>query len=158
MNSGYRILNNCQALLKVNIPENADKMRYPSEDEKILAWGRDVTDLSAKRTIQAQSSEMVHVVFSDSDFDTTPVSTRATRYACISTIEILTPDIKGRNERRANKLRVEDSFSDGTFDIEIMITSDEGSYKRAKFRVTVDKDYRKLNMQKMSWYGCKRVT
>ncbi|MGB7956018.1 MAG: hypothetical protein WCF23_18750, partial [Candidatus Nitrosopolaris sp.] len=38
----------------------------------------------------------------------------------------------------ARNLTVEDSFTNGEFDIEIMITSDEGPYKQAKFRVTVD--------------------
>lgn len=155
-NSGYKILHNCQALVKVMIPKNADRMRYPSDDEKILAWGRldNLGDLSTTRTIQAQSSELLHVVFSDSDFVTTPVSSPATRYACISTIERLNPP-GYRSEGSANGLRVEDSFSDGVFDIEIMITSDEGPYKRARFKVIVETRYMRLNMRKISWTRCR---
>lgn len=132
-------------------------MRYPSDAEKILAWGRldHLGDLTETRTIQAQSSELLHVVFSDSDFVTTPINLPVTRYACISTIERLNPT-GYRSEGSSNCLRVEDSFSDGVFDIEIMITSDEGPYKRARFKVTVDTHFMGLNMQKVSWIRCKR--
>jgi hypothetical protein len=67
-------------------------MRYPSDAEKILAWGRldDLTDLTATRTIQAQ----INVVFSDSDFVTTPVSTGGPRHARIFTIERLSPVLR----------------------------------------------------------------
>jgi hypothetical protein len=138
-------------------------MRYPSDDPKPLVWGRyphSLNDLTQTRNIQSRGYQLLHVVFSDSDFVTTPVAA-PTRYACISKVETLQPlDVATglpitRPEGVANELRVEDSFTNGIFHIEITVTSDEGAYKKAAFKLTVDEDFAGLTMQKKSWFRCK---
>lgn len=92
----------------------------------------------------------MHVIFSDSHFATTHVNA-SKRYACISTIERLAYEQNAPRTYggRSQNLTVEDSFTNGDFEIEITITSDEGPYKRAKFNVIVDTDYGKLTMRKL---------
>jgi hypothetical protein len=152
-NSGYRTLHNCQAELRLIIQKGDDPMRYPSDNAKPLAWGRhpqSLYDLTQTRHIQGHGSQLLHVIFSDSHFATTHVNAPK-RYACISTIERLAYE---QNEPRtyggrSQNLTVEDSFTNGDFEIEITITSDEGPYKRAKFNVIIDTDYGKLTMRKL---------
>jgi hypothetical protein len=50
----------------------------------------------------------------------------------------------------SHNLRVEDSFTNGVFLVEVSVTSDEGPYKISKLLVTVDTDCRNLRMRKMS--------
>jgi hypothetical protein len=50
----------------------------------------------------------------------------------------------------SHNLRVEDSFANGVFLVEVSVTSDEGPYKISKLLVTVDTDWRNLRMRKMS--------
>jgi hypothetical protein len=86
-NTGHRMLHNCQVEIRPIIPRDAlnrEIMRYPSDDSKLLAWGRlnELTDLAESRNIQGQSSQMLHVIFSDSDFAHTPVADGTpTRYS-----------------------------------------------------------------------------
>lgn len=66
-------------------------MRYPSDDAKPLAWGRhpqSYNDLRNTRNIQSRGYQLLHIVFSDSDFARTPVQ-GPTRYACVSLLERL---------------------------------------------------------------------
>lgn len=158
-NTGYRTVHNCHAQLKVLIVQGDNLMRYPSDDLKPLPWGRypqSAQDLAQTRDIQSRGSQLLHIVFSDSDFATTPVPPDTPiRYACVSTIDRLRLDI--RPERIANNLRVEDSFTNGNFDIEVIITSDEGAYKKTKFRIIVNEDFAQLHMRKLSWFKTKSL-
>jgi hypothetical protein len=141
-NKGYRILHNCSASLRVIIPKDVDEKRYPSDDSKLLAWGRsaDKSDLTTSRNIQAHSNELLFVVFSDSDFPNQRIEDAPTRYASIGILERL----------KSNELRVEDSFTNGEFIVEIIITSDEGQYTKGKFRINVGKNWRDLTMKNLS--------
>jgi hypothetical protein len=152
-NSGHRTLHNCQAELTVKIHDGDNSNKYPSDDAKPLAWGRhpqSMYDLTSVRNIQGHGSQLLHVVFSDSHFATTNVDAPR-RYACISTIERLEYEKKELRSRgdTANNLTVEDSFTNGEFDIEIMITSDEGPFSYTEFRIHVESDFQKLSMKKI---------
>jgi hypothetical protein len=68
--------------------------------------------------IHGHGSDYLHVVFSDSDFCTTPVDVPRC-YACISTVDRL--QLPTRSEGIANNLRVEDSFTNGDFYVEILL-------------------------------------
>jgi hypothetical protein len=152
-NKGHRSLHNCQAELRILIPKNTsenDLSRYPSDEPKLLAWGRhpqSLEPLSCSMNIQANSGRLLHVVFSDSDFANMNII-GPRRYACISTIDRL--QVEPRPAGQANNLRVEDSFTDGEFIIEISVTSDEGPYKISKFLVTIGTDWSGLKMRKIS--------
>jgi hypothetical protein len=149
-NTGHRMLHNCQAELRVIIPNGAlpdEIMRYPSDDSKLLVWGRlnNLTDLVENQNIQGHSSQLVHVVFSDSEFANTPVANGTpTRYACVSTVERLSPRL--RPAHLAINLRVEDSFTNGEFLVDLIITSDEGPYKRCRLLIQVDQNWENLTM------------
>lgn len=116
-------------------------MRYPSDDAKVLAWGRspDKSDLTISSNIQAQSNQLLFVVFSDSDFPNQPVGAPI-RYASIGTLERL----------RNNIVKVEDTFTNGEAVVEITITSDEGQYTKAEFRINIGTNWRKLTIKKLS--------
>ena len=115
-----------------------------------MAWGRHphvVGNLSPRVTIQGHGSDYLHVVFSDSDFDKTPVDAPV-RYACVSTIERLR--LETRMENTAPNLEVPDSFSNGDFEVEIAVTSEEGPYANSRFRIHVDTDYSRLTMTEIT--------
>jgi hypothetical protein len=149
-NTGRTTLHNCGAELSV-IPLNEhDPTRYPLDIPHSLAWGRfprPMTDLTNTRPIQANGSQILHVVFSDSDFANTQVSDGSKRYACISTFECLNGNRISRHPNKASYLPSEDSFSEGEFIIRISIFSDEGSSKSKLFLLHVDQDYEKINMK-----------
>lgn len=54
----------------VVIPDRANPMLYPSDERKLLAWGRfpQSDDIEDKRTIRGHSKELLHIAFSDSLF------------------------------------------------------------------------------------------
>lgn len=106
-------MHKCEAQLKILIPKNDDRMRYPSDEYKQLAWGGypQDNDLEPSKDIHAHGTKLLHIVFSDSDFGTTPVEAPR-RFACVSTRERLAMEVT-REEDRAPNLTVQDSFSDG---------------------------------------------
>jgi hypothetical protein len=77
---------------------------------------------------------MLHVVFSDSIFPSVPFQ-EGTRYASFSTMD--------KFSKRS--LTVQDSFSDGEFEIEISINAEETNTK-TRFKVYVDTNYISLRM------------
>jgi hypothetical protein len=110
-----------------------------------------VNDISESMNIQANSSRLLHVVFSDSDFANTDVNAPR-RYACISTFDRLETPLRGP-AGQTNNLRVEDSFTNGEFVVEITITSDEGHYTTSRFLINVDTDWTNLKMKKLTRFG-----
>jgi len=69
-NKGYRSVHNCQAEMTVVIPDGANQMLYPSDEMKLLAWGRfpQSNNLTDKQTIRGHGEELLHIVFSNSPF------------------------------------------------------------------------------------------
>jgi hypothetical protein len=126
-------------------------MRYPSDEPKLLAWGRHphvINDLRDTVNIRGHSHDYLHVVFSDSDFGTTPVEDAPVRYTCVSTIERL--QLPLRPVGVAYNLTVQDSFTNGEFQVEISIASEEGSYVKSCFIIKVQTNYENLTMTKIS--------
>lgn len=132
------------------MPKDDNHMRYPSDEPKQLAWGRhpQENDLKSSKDIYARGWRLLHVAFSDSDFGTTPVKDAPLCHACISTMERLPLDL--RAEGRANNLTIEDSFSEGQYEVQVEITTEEGSYVRSRFKIYVGTNWRDLRMQRIS--------
>lgn len=152
-NTGHNTLHNCQAELSVLPLKNQCQSKYPSEDPKLLSWGRypkQMNDLTITRHIQGDGSQVLHVAFSDSDFTSTQASNGLKRYACISTYECLNGNKSSRYPNTAPYLPHDDSFSDGEFIIRISITSDEGISKNKLFLLYIDSDYEKISMKALS--------
>jgi hypothetical protein len=160
-NKGHRAVHKCEAELRVFIPKNDDPknddpMKYPSDDYKKLTWGRypQDNDYSTSKDIQAHGTQLLHAAFSDSDFRTTPVQDAPMRLACISTIERLPMD--ERAEGAANNLTVPDSFSEGHYEVEIHITTDEGPHVKSRFKIYVEngsreEGWRNLRMKQIKF-------
>jgi len=89
-NKGYSSAHNCQAEIVAVIPDRANPMLYPSDERKLLAWGRfpQSDDIEDKRTIRAHSKELLHISFSDSLFkDVKTNKEEEKRFAGVSTVE-----------------------------------------------------------------------
>jgi hypothetical protein len=92
VNNGYRNVHNCQAELSIIIPEADNPMLYPSDETKLLAWGRfpQSDDIENKRTIRGHGKELLHIAFSDSLFKDVKTSKEEEKqFAGISTVENL---------------------------------------------------------------------
>jgi hypothetical protein len=66
-NTGHRTLHNCMAQFHVLIPRtNVNRMNFPSDEYKQLAWDRstNLSDLLETPDIQGHNFNLVHVVFS----------------------------------------------------------------------------------------------
>ena len=120
----------CRAKLRV-VSEGDDPSRYPSTDSKPLAWGHSPykSDLSSEINIHPKLGELLHVVFSDSWFRNVLITKGPTRYASVSTMDALQYD----------NIRVENSFTNGEFEIELIVTSEEVSCK-SQFKVHIDEN------------------
>jgi hypothetical protein len=133
---------NCKAQLKV-IEEAGDPMRYPSTDPKPLPWGRllDLTDLERQTDIHPFiGEELLHVVFSANWFpNNQPPGIKYPRYAQISVSEPM----------KSNRLREEDGFTIGNFNVEMIITSQE-VFAKAKLRIHVEENFLNISMRKLS--------
>jgi hypothetical protein len=160
-NTGHRMLHNCQAEITPIIPRNADEMRYPSKYPKLLVWGRNdnLTDLEENRNIQGHSSQMLHVVFSDTNLggarDVNGELLNPPRYACISTLSRLRIDsARFSNPPPApifiTNFTIEDSFPAGQYEVKVTITSDEGPYKKCRLLITVDTNWENLDLRIVS--------
>ena len=130
-NSGKSTAHDCEATVKVIIPPNVESYKFPSDDAKKLVWGLkpDLSDLKESINIKKNSTEMLHVVFADSIFPSVPFQ-EGTRYASFSTMD--------KFSKRS--LTVQDSFSDGEFEIEISINAEETNTTTIS-----DKKYEDLN-------------
>jgi len=135
-NDGKSTAHDCEAKIKVIIPHNSDSRRFPSDDEKKLVWGLNpnLSDLKDTVNIKKQSSSMLHVVFADTKFPSVSVQ-EGIRYASFSTMDALS------NQSFA----VHDTFSEGEFEIEISINTEETNTK-ARFKVYVDTNHLNLRM------------
>lgn len=145
-NTGHNTLHQCYAELSVIRSNNLG----PEDDSKQLTWGRYPgvsKDLTAFKNIQANGEQILHVMFSHSDFVNTSVSDGSKRYACVFTFECLTGNNVSRTPHHATYLPSDDSFSDGKFIIKISITSEEAISKDMLFLVDVNQNYDKLNMR-----------
>lgn len=158
------MLHNCQADIRPLIPRNAprqERLRYPNEHPKLLVWGRrdNLTDLVENQNIQGHSSQMLHIVFSDSEFAGVLIGGDAqTRYACISTLARLSIDSTRWSQpspipRSGRNLTVPDSFTNGEFEVEVHITSDEGTHKKFRLLVIVDTNWENLDLRFISRVG-----
>ena len=103
---------------------------------KKLVWGLtpNLSDLKDTVNIKKNSSSMLHVLFAYSIFPSVPFQ-EGTRYASFSTMD--------RFSKKS--LTVQDSFSDGEFEIEISVIAEETNTK-ARFKVYVDTNYLNLRM------------
>ena len=135
-NSGKSTAHVCEAIVKVIIPSNVDSNKFPSDDEKKLVWGLNpnLSDLKDTINIKKNSSSILHVVFADSRFPSVSVQ-EGTRYTSFSTMDALSK----------KAFAVQDTFSDGEFEIEISLNSEETNTK-ARFKVYVDTNYLNLRM------------
>ena len=148
-NKGYSSAHNCQAEIVAVIPDGGNPMLYPSDERKLLAWGRfpQSDDIEDKRTIRAHSKELLHIAFSDSLFrDVKTNKEEEKRFAGVSTVENLKLMSRFMVVGGETYLRVQDGFAIGEFELELSITSDEGPYVRAKIKIHVDSDFQKLRM------------
>jgi hypothetical protein len=156
-NTGRRTAHKCEAELTVVIPKQANEnelMRYPSDEPKLLAWGRypQSTELKISMDIPANARRFLQVVFSDSDFGTRAMGPNTPkRYACVSTLDHLRRT--DREAHWANNFTVPDSFTSGRFKVEIDITSEDGVYTSARFWIDVDSDWKKLRMERITRGG-----
>jgi hypothetical protein len=58
-NKGHRSVHNCQAELAVVVPDNTNPICYPSDERKLLAWGRfpQADDITDARTIRSHNRD-----------------------------------------------------------------------------------------------------
>ena len=148
-NKGYSSIHNCQAEIVAVIPDSANPMLYPSDERKLLAWGRfpQSDDIDYKRTIRGHGKELLHIAFSDSLFkDVKTNKEEEKRFAGISTVENLKLMSRFTVLAGESYLRVQDGFTIGEFELELSVTSDEGPYVRGKIKIHVDPDFQKLKM------------
>lgn len=138
-NSGG-IARNCKGELRL-IKQSESTIVF-SEDFKLLTW--DSKPLLLQMDIGAKSgSALLHVAFSDSHLEKQHGEDNAI-YAFASTIDALT------DSKKYSFFPLQHGFGIGDYEIEIIITSEDGSSANAQFRLHVDKDFRKLNMMKIS--------
>jgi hypothetical protein len=138
-NKGSKSAEKCRAKLRV-VSEGDDPSRYPSTDSKSLAWGRSPykSDLSSEINIHPKlGEELLHVMFSDSRFGNVLITKAPTRYASVSAMDALQYD----------NIRVENSFTNGEFEIELVVTSEEASCK-SQFKVHIDENHMALSRKK----------
>jgi hypothetical protein len=137
-NRGKSTARNCNAKAKV-IPNEVHFMDVPSLDKFFtLVWGSepDLSDLKESVDIQKDNWDILHVVFANRSFAQNPTEVNTPRrYASLSKKERL----------KKNELTVEDSFTEGNFQIEVIVNSEETNTK-ARFKVHVDSDYINLSM------------
>ncbi|MGB8938050.1 MAG: hypothetical protein WCC17_23415 [Candidatus Nitrosopolaris sp.] len=148
-NKGHRSVHNCQAEMTVIIPEGRN-MLHPSDERKLLAWGRfpqRMDFITDKRTIRSHGKELLHIVFSDSFFGSVgTANNEEKRYAGISTVENLNC-VKSDLISKGSYLKFEDGFATGRFEVEISITSDDGPYTEGKFTIYVEPSFQGLRMK-----------
>lgn len=152
-NNGRRTAHKCEAELTVILPNNADEnelMRYPSDEPKLLAWGRypQAQDLMTSIDIPAKAGRFLHIVFSDSDFSRREFPKTPKRYASVSIFGLLHGKTRGANW--PTNLVVPHSFTNGRFIVEVAITSEDGVYVKARFQIDVDSDWKKLRMERIT--------
>ena len=150
-NKGYRSVHNCQAELVIIVPKNVDPMLYPSDERKLLAWGRfpQSDDIDDKRTIRGHGKELLHIVFSDSLLNNIQINTAEKRYAGISTVDNLQSIKTALVYEGQSFLKFEDGFAQGEFEIDISITSDEGAYAQTRFMVYVTSNTQELRIRRI---------
>jgi hypothetical protein len=139
-NTGHRPLHNCMAQIHILIPRNnIDRMDFPSDEYKQLAWDRstNLSNLSEATDIQGHNFSLVHVVFSERRF--------VGRYACVSTFRDL----------RSGNHRTEDTFVNRHYVAKILITTDEGPHVKTFFDIEVNQNWELLTMHRMSWIRTK---
>jgi hypothetical protein len=149
-NKGYTSVHNCQAEMVVVIPDNANPMLYPSDERKVLAWGRfpQSNDFDDKRTIRGHGKELLHIVFSDSLFDRVQSNKEEEkRLAGVSTKDNLQLIKSVMPAEGQTYLKPQDGFTVGKFDVEISITSDEGPYVQARLTIYVESNFQGLRMK-----------
>jgi hypothetical protein len=141
-NKGAGTAHKCSAQLRIIIPKDTNATLFPSRDAKQLTWGRspDKSDISSQIDIHPKIGEgILHVVFSDSRFNSILIRDAQRKYASAS--------IHERLER--NELRVEDGFSQGTFLVDVVVSSEE-AYCRTKLKITIPADYMGITMRRLS--------
>jgi hypothetical protein len=136
-NNGRGIAHRCKAELQL-IKEDTP-YRAPSSESKPLTW----SGPSLEKDIGARNGkELLHFVFSDSRFSELPENKEDKNiYALVSTMESLYP--------KAPIIRAQDGFGEGDFKVEVTITSEEGPFVKATFRIVVERDFHKLRMKKL---------
>jgi len=106
----------------------------PSKEEKHLIWARNNSeeiDIDAKK-----GRELLHIVFSDSY-----LKKKGGGYCAF---------ISTKSAFKTPFNRAQEGFGTGDFEVELIVISEEGSSSKAQFRLHVDKDFRKLSMEKIS--------
>jgi len=107
----------------------------PSEEPKCLIWGREEQQIDIGAI---NGHAILNVVFSDSILDTIPNNNI---HAFVSTKETLYSQ---------GFYPSQDGFEIGEYEIEITVISEDGSSTQSKFKIHVDKDFRKLSMERIS--------
>lgn len=151
-NKGHRSVHNCQAEISVIIPDGANEMLFPSDEWKRLAWGRfpQSNDLTDKRDIRGHGKELLHIVFSDSRFESIQMSSEAEkRLAGISSIDTFHSLSSALLPEGQTYLKPQDGFTIGEFDLELSITSDEGPYIQAMLTIQVERNFHELRIKKI---------
>jgi hypothetical protein len=98
--------------------------------------------------IPAKAGRFLHVVFSDSDFSRREFPKTPKRYASVAIFERLHGAWRSGNW--PTNLVVPDSFTNGRFIVEVVITSEEGVYAKTRFWIDVDSDWKKLRMERIT--------
>ncbi len=133
-NTGGGVAHHCKAELQVTKWD--DPIRHPSLNAKRLVWGGPSPEINIGAI---GGKELLHVVFSDSRFETTPDDDGV--YALVSTMESLYP--------QADFVRAQDAFGAGRFEVEVTVTSEEGSSAKALLIIHVDRNYMSLGAEKL---------
>ena len=134
------IARNCRAELRVT---NWDKKTIsPTEAPKFLTWCNQLSNIpSIQKDIARNRDEFLHVVISDSRLENLP-DRKDEIFAFVSTIDSIYSGSSGYPG--------EYGFGMGDFEIELIVTSENDAFKKSKFLLHVDKDFRKLSMEKIS--------
>jgi len=137
-NSGG-VARNCKAKLQI-INWNGSTIA-PSKEPKLLVWWDSSEDnILTKKDIGGKiGTEYLYVVFSEEIFVNKPTDYNNI-YAFVSTKEAMYPKVKGS---RYN------GFGVGEFEIKVTVASEDGSFAKSNFKIHVDKDFRKLSMEKI---------
>jgi hypothetical protein len=104
-----------------------------------------LSDVKSEIHIHPKIGEgILHIVFSDSRFGNMKASPR--KYASISILERL----------KKGELRVEDGFSEGTFLVDIVVSSEE-TYCRTTLRITIPHDHMGIAMRRLTRFERLRI-
>ncbi len=138
-NSGG-VARNCEAELQVKKGNNSTI--HPSEEPKLLVWWTSSKDnILLKQDIGGKiGAKYLYVVFSEIFFANKHKDNNDI-YAFVSTKEeVYRKDIRTRYN----------GFGVGEFEFEVIIKSEDGSFVKSIFRLHVEKDFRKISMEKIS--------